>query len=205
MSAPETCMYRCEVCLSTYTCHGLAVQCISPCSMHSTPDATRATSRSGVQGGVSSALCHIIGVLWTICVQGMVLCPNVQLYICNCTAVSGDNSQPTGVRVAAGAHRNTCRPTSMHRFSTVHGFCNGLIKGFWNTMARATSVVLKQGDDLRITREQMDYVRQKAKELRGTSCYTADLPDILKCAILALDNTNHIHMIARNPKNEVFV
>lgn len=73
----------------------------------------------------------------------------------------------------------------MHRIPLAHAFCNGLIKAFWNLMSRPESTVLKVGNDIRLTKAQIAKIKEKVKELRGTTCFTGSLPDIIRCALAA--------------------
>lgn len=74
-----------------------------------------------------------------------------------------------------------CRPAAMHRIPLAHAFCNGLIKGFWALMARSGKRVLRWGDDIILSKEARAVIKRKVQELRGTTCFTAALPDIIQC------------------------
>lgn len=69
----------------------------------------------------------------------------------------------------------------MHRIPLAHAFCNGLIKGFWALMSRNGKVPLRHGNDIILSKKTRELIRQKVKELRGTTCFTAAMPDIIKC------------------------
>lgn len=76
-----------------------------------------------------------------------------------------------------------CRPEAMHRIPLAHAFCNGLIKGFWALMARSGKVPLRQGNDIILSRDARKAIKAQVAELRGTTCFTAALPDIVQCAL----------------------
>lgn len=66
-------------------------------------------------------------------------------------------------------------------YSVAHGFLNGLVKGFWSLVARPAKKVLAFGDDIRLTDDQHAIIRRRVQELRGTTCFTSSLPDLLQC------------------------
>lgn len=75
----------------------------------------------------------------------------------------------------------------MHRIPVAHAFCNGLIKGFWALMSRNPKMVLRVGNDIILSAEARQIIREKVKELRGTTCFTAAMPDIVQYAC-------HLHL-----------
>lgn len=49
-------------------------------------------------------------------------------------------------------------------------------------MSRSSKVALQDGNDIILSQEARNNIRDKVKELRGTTCFTAAMPDIIKCA-----------------------
>lgn len=75
-----------------------------------------------------------------------------------------------------------CKPSLMYRIPLAHAFCNGFVKGFWQVMSRSSKVALQDGNDIILSQEARNNIRDKVKELRGTTCFSAAMPDIIKCA-----------------------
>lgn len=70
----------------------------------------------------------------------------------------------------------------MHRIPMAHAFCNGLVKGFWGLMSRNPKVELAMGNDIILSPQARKNIAAKVADLRGTSCFTSAMPDIVKYA-----------------------
>ena len=68
----------------------------------------------------------------------------------------------------------------MHRYSVVHGLCNGLITGFIKLVGKKSDT----GTPF-FTKGQKRTVRDNLEDLVPTSSQTGPFPDLLKCVVLS--------------------
>lgn len=67
-----------------------------------------------------------------------------------------------------------------HRIGSAHASLNGVLKDFWELMARDEKVQLKVGNDIRLTTDQIRAISANVKAMRGTSAFDAGLPNLLE-------------------------
>lgn len=84
-----------------------------------------------------------------------------------------------------------CRYDEFFLLPVAHAAINGVLKPFWRLMLRKPKTTLPSGDDLRIDRASQQAMSRRHRELCPTSCFTTQLPDIIKCDTLLSTSVCH--------------